>query len=418
MKTIGILKNTVQEYPWGSHHAIAELLGQGGPSASPQAELWMGAHPKAPSLVKYEGQWVSLAAMIEECPVEMLGSEVSSRFHNQLPYLFKVLAAAQPLSIQAHPSREQAEAGFERENRLAIPIGAPNRNYRDPNHKPECICALTPFWALAGFRKRVDIVSYLETIWPGHAVSMLEPLKDERDSSGTGRFYRFLMEMVEGPRERLAEGLSKNAYLQTDTDPVFRWIAALQRNHGSDLGVLSPALFNLIRLEPGQALFLPAGVPHAYLEGVGVELMANSDNVLRGGLTPKHVDIPELMRVLDFGESDVHALSPLKTDVWEERYPSKAEEFTLSALSIREGRPYVNAAERSIEILLCTEGQTLISDPACRQNIPLDKGTSVVIPASVDAYTIAGNGRIYKAAVPIKGGRNGRDRSDAKRRGL
>ena len=153
MTGICLLENTIQEYAWGSYTAISDLLGNDSPANTPQAELWMGAHPKAPSKVRCNGKWISLLELIDKNSHDILGKKVAQRFKNRLPYLFKVLAAAKPLSIQAHPSLDQASEGFDRENRLGIPLDAPNRNYKDDNHKPECICALTFFWALNGFRK-------------------------------------------------------------------------------------------------------------------------------------------------------------------------------------------------------------------------------------------------------------------------
>jgi len=401
MKTIGILENTIQDYAWGSHTAIAELLGEAAPSIGPQAELWMGAHPKAPSLVKFDDRRVPLSEMIERYPDDLLGEGISARFHDRLPYLFKLLAAAQPLSIQAHPNRVQAKEGFERENRRGIPVDAPDRNYRDPNHKPECICALTPFWALCGFRRIGGILSYLEAVWPQDAQSMLYPLKAQSNPSGLKIFFQTLMDLGGANKQQLIDGVISNARGQRESDPVCKWMTALHRTYPSDIGVLSPMLFNLVRLESGQALFLPAGVPHAYLGGVGVELMANSDNVLRGGLTPKHIDVPELMRVLQFNGTDLNILLPLKTGDCEYRYPSDAEEFVLSVLRLKGGQTYVSPTERSIEILICTEGQATVKDTGSRHTTPFGRGTSIVVPASADAYAIEGDAQIYKAAVPI-----------------
>ena len=163
MKTIGILKNTVQDYAWGSLTAIPELLGQPA-TGSPQAELWMGAHPKAPSQVYHDGKWESLLQVIEAHPADVLGKEAAEKFGGKLPYLFKVLAAAKPLSIQAHPNSHQAKEGFARENRLGISLMASNRNYKDDNHKPECICALTRFWGMNGFRRIPEITKYLGSL--------------------------------------------------------------------------------------------------------------------------------------------------------------------------------------------------------------------------------------------------------------
>jgi len=400
METIGILKNSIQEYEWGSRTAIAELLGEETPSARPQAEMWMGAHPKAPSLVRSGEQWVSLAAAIERHPEDILGPEPARRFSNSLPYLFKVLAAGKPLSVQAHPSMEQAREGFERENRLGIPIDAPNRNYRDPNHKPECICALTPFWALNGFRRKSDILFYLEPVWPQEAELELRGLLDKTDDTGVKQLFQALMGLGAERKQRVIDGVVAGARGRSEADPVYGWMAALHRIYPSDIGVLSPALHNLVCLQPGEAMFLPAGVPHAYLGGMGIELMANSDNVLRGALTTKHVDVPGLMRVLDFRETEADVLVAVERGECEYRYESPADEFVLSVLHIREGRAYTAPGKRSVEILLCTEGQVTVGDTR-GQVVPLEKGSSAVIPASLRGYTISGNAEIYKAAVPI-----------------
>lgn len=401
MKTIGVLKNTIQEYAWGSHTAISELLGDGEPSERPQAELWMGAHSKASSLVKCNDQWVPLIELIEKYPEAILGEKVAHRYKNRLPYLFKVLAAAQPLSIQAHPNLEQARAGFERENSSGIPLDASNRNYKDPNHKPECLCALTPFCALNGFRAIPDILSYLERIRPAGLESELVALRADEDSERLERFFGTLMNLDDGRKLRIIDGVMSKVHRLLETDPVFKWMAALHKMYPSDIGILSPVLLNLICLEPGQAMYLAACEPHAYLDGVGIELMANSDNVLRGGLTPKHIDVPELMRVLSFEYGPKNILLPLQENHCEYRYPSEADEFVLSVLFVKDGRTYESQVKRSVEILLCTNGSADVKDIGNGNTAQVKKGTSIIIPASVKAYTIEGNAEIYKAAVPI-----------------
>jgi mannose-6-phosphate isomerase len=401
MRTIGLLKNTIQEYAWGSHTAISELLGDGERSERPQAELWMGAHPKASSLVKCGEQWIPLLELIERQPEAILGEKVADTYHNKLPYLLKILAAAKPLSIQAHPNLEQARAGFQRENALDVPLDAPNRNYRDPNHKPECLCALTPFWALNGFRAVTDILSYLEQIWPDGSESEWAVLRTGKDSLGLERFFGDLMGLEDERKLRTIKAVIPRAHRLSGKDPVFGWMVALHNMYPVDIGILSPVLFNLICLEPGQAMYLPAGEPHAYLCGVGIELMANSDNVLRGGLTPKHIDVPELMRVLNFKSGSKDILLPVPESDCEYRYPGGADEFALSVLLVKDGRTYDSPVNRSVEILLCTKGRADIEDIGNRNTIQVKKGTSILIPACVKAYTISGNAEIYRAAVPI-----------------
>jgi len=285
MKTIGLLKNTIQEYAWGSYTAIPELLGCESPAQAPQAELWLGAHPKAPSMVNCNGRWVSLLELIEQSPEDILGEKVAQRFDNRLPYLFKVLAAAKPLSIQAHPSRTQAKQGFARENRLRIPLDAANRNYKDDNHKPECICALTPFWALNGFRNISDILSLLEKTCHQGLETEITNLREKPDSQGLKRFFHELMTMEPPRQKQVINDALSYAQKHIQEDKVFEWMIHLHNEYPADIGVFAPVILNLICLEPGQAMFLPSGEMHAYLDGVGIELMANSDNVLRGGLT-------------------------------------------------------------------------------------------------------------------------------------
>lgn len=401
MKTIGLLKNTVQEYAWGSYTAIPELLGKDSPSNRPHAELWMGAHPKAPSMVNCEGKWTSLIELIKNNPIDILGKEVASRYGNRLPYLLKVLAAAKPLSIQAHPSLKQASAGFERENSLRIPLNAFNRNYKDDNHKPECICALTPFWALNGFRKISGILSLMEKICSQSFNKELDDLRNQPDHVGLKRFFNDLMVMDSNRQKLLINDAVKNAQKLSEYNKVFEWIVNLHNEYREDIGIFSPVILNLICLKPGQAMFLQAGELHAYLDGVGIELMANSDNVLRGGLTPKHVDVHELLNVLNFEEREINILSAQKRSNYEYVYLTPADEFELSVIIDDKSMDYTSSEKRSIEIILCTDGEATIKDIGKNVSVALVKGVSVVIPASVELYGIKGKGTFYKASVPV-----------------
>ena len=340
MMKISILKNSIQEYAWGSTQAIPALLGRKNPERKTQAELWMGAHPKAPSQVLHNGQWISLAELIAKNPVDVLGKQVAQDFNNHLPYLFKVLAAAKPLSIQAHPGLHHAREGFQRENAQKIPLDAPNRNYRDDNHKPECICALSRFWALSRFRKISGMLAYFAKLNLRQLEAELADFKKRPTANGLKRFYTYLMKLDRDQQKRIvAEALGQVRSFESE-DAVFKWMLKLAEDYPDDIGVLSPILLNLICLEPGQALFLDAGELHAYLEGLGIELMANSDNVLRGGLTPKHVDVPELLRILKFEDQDVTLLKPGKSIANEFVYPSPAAEFVLSVITLNGGATY------------------------------------------------------------------------------
>jgi len=401
MKTICLLENTVQEYAWGSYTAIAELLDESSPSDVPQAELWMGAHPKAPSVIRYDGKMVSLQKITKNHPKDILGETVADKFNNKLPYLLKVLAAARPLSIQAHPSLAQAKEGFKRESEQGISIDAPNRNYKDANHKPECICALTPFWALNGFRKITGILSFMEKICLQSLESMLDELRNQPDSKGLKNFFQTLLTLDQKKKKQVLSETINNARKFVKLDPVFEWIIKLSEEYPGDIGILSPAILNLICLEPGEAMFLFSGELHAYLEGLGIELMANSDNVLRGGLTPKHVDVPELLKVVNFEERDIKILECEKNKAAECIYASMAEEFLLSVISVDSKKDYTSSIDRSAEILLCTDGQATITDFNNNENIFLKKGKSVIVPASVKVYSIQGKAVFYKASVNI-----------------
>lgn len=400
MEKICILRNAIQNYAWGSHTAIAELLGEPSPSKKPQAELWMGAHPKAPSEVLVDGTWRPLPDLIREHPDEILGKRVAKAFDGKLPFLFKVLAAAQPLSIQAHPNLEQARQGFARENAEGIPLTAPHRCYKDGNHKPETLCALTPFWAMNGFRKIDSIVSLLREIGADEIAGELAQLEAGPDSNGLKQFFSALMTMDKTRQQRAAEQAAAFAADHAENDPIFEWMGKLNAQYPGDIGVLSPALLNLVCLEPGQAMFLRAGRLHAYLDGVGIELMANSDNVLRGGLTPKHIDVPELLKTLTFGETTDLLLSTKERPNAERVYPSEADEFRLSVITVSDGASYAGPEDRNVEILICTEGRAVITGPGADETQEMAKGVSVLVPAALDRYVIEGDATLYKAAAP------------------
>ncbi len=401
MRKIGLLKNSIQEYAWGSRTAIPELLGQSVPADKPQAELWMGAHPKAPSQVLADGLWRSLPEVIQESPEETLGQEVAARFSNKLPFLFKVLAAAKPLSIQAHPNKEQAGQGFARENELGIPLDAPHRNYRDDNHKPEIICALTPFWALNGFRKIEETLSLLEEARVPGLAEIVSFLRSHPDRDGLKKFFKHLMTTDSGKQRKIVEQAVNSAEKKTNEEPVWTWMIKLNEEYPGDMGVLSPLFLNLVRLEPQQAMYLPAGELHGYLEGVGIELMANSDNVLRGGLTPKHIDVQELLTVLNFTDGEVNILSPENLTPGEAIYSTEAEEFVLSVIRINKAAPFSSPRDRSVEMMMCTEGEVSVTDLRAGDITRLTRGISIMVPAAVEQYSIEGDGILYKAAVPV-----------------
>ncbi len=391
------LENQIQDYPWGSETAIQQLLGDD-PGGTPWAELWMGAHPKAPSAVVVKGEKTPLDILIRRFPEKILGPGIADRFNNTLPFLFKVLAAAQPLSIQAHPDKEAARDGFDRENRLDIPINAPHRNYRDPWPKPEIICAIEPFTALIGFREAQSIAQWFETLCPDLLARQIIMLKNDPSASGIKQMFASLMEMPQELKGNTARNVSARA-AGIDA-PECAWIKRLNRYYPDDIGILSPVFLNMVRLEPYSAMFLPPGQMHAYLEGVGIELMANSDNVLRGGLTGKHMDINELLRILRFDPLPVNILRPVAKSACQSDYPTGADEFLLSVIAVEPGSKCASPDLHGIEILLCMEGAVEIFSGADSPALMLEKGQSALIPAFTGSYEIKGSGLLFKASVP------------------
>jgi mannose-6-phosphate isomerase len=308
-KRIQRLAGVVQPYPWGSPTAIPDLLGRE-PTGRPEAELWFGTHERGPSeVVLADGTSHRLADWIGRDPVTVLGAQEAGRFGSELPFLLKVLAAAAPLSIQAHPNREQARAGFERENAAGIPLDADRRCYRDPDPKPELICALSRFEALNRFREPPDIaVRRAAVSAPGRA-PVVVARRRRPDAGGRSGGLTGLLGLPEPSRRDLVSRAAEHAARQS-SEPAWGWVESLSARYPTDVGVLAPLLLNFVTLEPGQAMFLPAGELHSYLRGTGIEIMANSDNVLRGGLTDKHVDPGELTRTLTFRSGPVTRTRP------------------------------------------------------------------------------------------------------------
>jgi len=397
---IALLKNPVQEYAWGSRTFIPELLGDASPSASPIAELWMGAHPKGVSQVLWDGAWVPLPDLIRQSPEDILGAEAVRRFSGRLPFLFKILSAAMPLSVQAHPDLPHARRGFAEENRLRIPLDAAARNYRDGNHKPEMLCALTSFEALKGFRKTDEILALFDRVPVPSLEAPLRLLRKNRTPQGVAGFFSVLLALTADDRRRAVSDLMVNAERIACSDPVFTWVSRLHQSFPDDMGVFAPLLLNLIHLEPAEAIYINSGELHSYLQGAGVELMANSDNVIRAGLTAKHADVHELMRILRFVEDQGGIIKPQARNRSEWIYPSPAKEFVLSRLSLEKELAYHEKGRKSLEIVICTQGNAQVSDVATSDVFPVSRGTAFLIPAMVKEIEMQGDATFYKAGIP------------------
>jgi mannose-6-phosphate isomerase len=414
MASVYKLNNTVKYYDWGSPEWIPRLLGLPNEGGKPWAELWMGVHPQGPSSLADPATPLLLPEFIGGDPERRLGEEVAKDFRG-LPFLFKLLAAERPLSIQAHPNLAQARSGWERENSLGIPLEAPDRNYKDPNHKPELICALGPFAALAGFREPSEIRSLLALFGFDPLAPLMDALDAASGTAGKGEaLKRFLGALFAlGPEDRRALGAHARRFAgdrplgdrpppgdRPPGDYAGEWqlLARLAELHPDDPAILAPLYLNLITLRKGEAMSIPAGILHAYVRGFGLELMANSDNVLRSGLTPKHIDLGELTAILRFAPFKPEILRPAAAGEGLEAYPSPFREFSLYRLHGRDpGAPF---PLRGPAILLTLEGELSIPGEKLRlrrgESAFVVPGTRPLLSGSFEA-AVAAAGAEYSA---------------------
>jgi mannose-6-phosphate isomerase len=387
------LQNTVRHYPWGSRTVIPELLGEPSPADQPYAELWMGAHPDAPSVLS---SGMPLDKAIEEQPDALLGSDVRKRFGTRLPFLLKVLAADQPLSLQAHPTPEQAQAGFAAEEAAEVPRDHPTRTFKDPFHKPELLLALTPVEALCGFRPVEESLHCLAKL----QVPELKPTIAALARGGLRAAIPQLISLSPEHRSSLVTAVADAASgFVAAHDPEFintyRWAASLAETYPGDPGVVISLMCNHLKLAPGEAVFLPAGNLHAYLCGAGVEVMAGSDNVLRGGLTTKHVDLAALIEVLDFTDGRVPVIHPV-LGPGGLRYPVPVEDFDLTRVQLDTGSGALTTG--GPQVLLCTEGRAVLTSPD--GELTLEKGCSAFVPAGAPV-TARGPAVLYRATTNL-----------------
>ncbi|WP_144674323.1 mannose-6-phosphate isomerase, class I [Arthrobacter sp. U41] len=409
------LENVLRPYAWGSTTAIAGLLGRPA-SGGPEAELWIGAHPDSPSValsqagsagahaaVADHGGRRPLDALIAEDPEHHLGSESVAEFGARLPFLLKVLAADSPLSLQVHPTLEQARDGFAREEAAGVHRAAAERNYKDDNHKPEMILALTPFEALCGFRPAVEARAVFQLLAADFDLAGLElpplvPLllqdlaQPEEHTALRSAFER----LISGG-EDIAEATSAIVAALISGAPTAPYqaelstVVTLNERYPGDPGVLISLLLNRISLAPGEAVYLPAGNIHAYLHGLGIEVMASSDNVLRGGLTPKFVDVPELLRTVSFEAVGVPMIHPETTMLGQEVFRPPFREFQLQRVELEPGAEPVPLAQEGAAVIIVLSGSVLLDSP--KGELRLERGGSAFLPAAeapVNAHAVSG----------------------------
>lgn len=384
-----LLRGAIRTYAWGSRTAIAEFTGRPSPTAHPEAELWLGAHPGDPACLETPDGERSLLDAVRSDPEGQLGAAVRARFGDVLPFLVKVLAADEPLSLQAHPSAEQAVEGYVREDRMGVALNSPVRNYRDRSHKPELLVALAEFEALAGFRPAARSVALLRALEVADLDPYIALLSGQSDADGLRALFTTWITAPQPDLDVLIPAVLEGAvnYVRsgaTEFAAEAKTCLELGERYPGDAGVLAALLLNRISLAPGEAIFLSAGNLHSYLSGVGVEVMANSDNVLRGGLTPKHVDVPELLRVLDFAPADDAALHPpTHRDGIELVYDTPAPEFATSILVLDDSQVghEIDAPSRhdGPQILVCTEGTVVVR--AKSDVVTLHRGSSAWVAA-------------------------------------
>ncbi|KKD60638.1 mannose-6-phosphate isomerase [Grimontia sp. AD028] len=386
------LKNVIQDYAWGSHTSLTELFDMPNPENKPQAEIWMGAHPNGCSNIAVDNKETLLSDFISSDMENILGASTTQQF-GELPYLFKVLCAEKALSVQVHPSKAQAEAGFAKEEAAGIPLSASFRNYKDPNHKPELVFALTDYTAMNGFRDYSDILGFFHQLNIEELASLVSALQDNQSEQGLSDFFGALLSLEGEAKDAVVSKLL--AYADANqTDELFALLLTLSEQYPGDIGLFSPLILNTLTLQPGEAMFLDACTPHAYIKGTGLEIMANSDNVLRAGLTPKHMDVPELIsctRCLPMPE-DTILLAP-RVDGNAQHYPIPVPDFKFSV--------YRNAlnevlSTHSAEILIAVDAPLTLTH-SNGDSVTLSKGESVFIPAYVGDYQASCEGLFARA---------------------
>jgi len=391
------LQGTVQHYSWGGASFLPKLLSIENPNHKPFAEYWLGIHAGGPASIEVNQQAVLLSDAIATDPKAALSEPVFNHFGG-LPYLFKILDVKDMLSIQVHPTKEYAKVAFEKEEAAGIALNAPNRNYKDINHKPEIMLAMSEFWLLHGFKSEAKILETLENI---AEFQVLVPLYKTEGLKG---LYQFLMEMEQAQVDSLLSPVVKRALRNKQEGKVDRsapdwWVAKLYENAAGilpiDKGVFSIYLFNIVCVMPGQGIFQDAGVPHAYLEGQNVELMANSDNVLRGGLTPKHIDVEELIYNIKFESIDPVIIEGTKPCMGESVYPAPVQDFGIASITLDGSNSYSYEAE-SLDMFLVVEGGCVVNN-----QLSVKTGEAfVVFPGNKLNIHASGKTLIYRAFVP------------------
>ena len=398
MNTAYKLQGIHRHYEWGGKSFIPQLMEVDNVSGQPFAEYWMGAHPSAPAMVATSQGQKALDQMIQENKAHFLGTNIADQF-GTLPYLFKILDVEKMLSIQVHPSKENAEKGFLKEQEAGVPIDATHRNYKDQNHKPEVMVALSDFWLLHGFMPALALKARLASLAP---LEHLLPIFGQDDYAG---LYSYVMRLDQSTADNLLKPLLEIAVEEVaagkvdKSSPHFwanRYYGGIVPTSNIDKGILSIYILNIVNVPKHHGVFQGAGLLHAYLEGQNIELMANSDNVLRGGLTPKHIDIQELLEHIKFEPTYPCILKGDLANSNEVLFPCPVPDFGLTKITLLPGETYTNQTN-SFEMFLVLQGNVLLD------GIALKPGELAAVKAGA-AYRIQQNGSetavIFKSFVP------------------
>ena len=410
MKKIFQIRGAIQNYAWGGKNFIPKLLDLQDTDNQTFAEIWLGAHNRGPAKIQLNGKSITLDVWLEKNP-EALGEKVIKKFGKKLPYLFKVLEVNKMLSIQTHPSKVAAEAGFAKENKAGIPLTAFHRNYKDDNHKPEVMVALSDFYLLHGFKSEKEIEKSLAAV--PEFESLLEYFQRVREREVDNKIFHLYKNLMEMPQKHVDEVLKplsvrlKKDFLKNKLDkksPDY-WAALAFRNNvleggHFDRGIFSIYILNLLKLKKGEGIYQAAGIPHAYLEGVNMELMANSDNVFRGGLTVKHVDVKELLENVSFEPVTPQILKGKEIARGVKVYCTPAPDFELTRIRLKDFQSYQCTSAATPETLIVLEGEIIVMNS--EQETRLRKGDAFFAPCGAE-YTLISDGTstIFKAAVPV-----------------
>jgi mannose-6-phosphate isomerase len=390
-----------QSYAWGSTTAIPEILGLEH-DGTPLAEAWFGAHETAPALVPTADGPVPLHALIAQQPTTALGEDVVARFGSGLPYLLKLIAADRPLSLQVHPHIERAREGHALEEAAGVPVGSVRRNYKDRNHKPELVYALTRFEAVCGFRAPRRAAELFAGLGAPLAKELHGVLTQDPSVGGIRAAFTQLLEPATRPSaEEVGEvALACAARLDAGSPSprADRTVVQLHAAYPGDPGVVTSLLLNPVTLQPGDAMFVPAGGVHAYLSGVAVEVMASSDNVLRAGLTPKHVDVPELLRNVDYVAAPPIRIAPEESHGVTKVFYAPVDDFELSVTDIGDDHDEHPLPGRGPRVLLCLQGEVTVSGG--NGSLTLAKGQAAFVPAHDGTLAGRGRGLLVQADVP------------------